>query len=294
MNYKILQGDNIDHLKQLPENSFDACITDPPYGMDMEDWDSKVPESDTWQEVLRVLKPGAFCLSFCSTDLYHRMASNMEQGGFRILDMINWIVTTKMSKNNRLKPAHEPIAVAQKPFKGTIKSNFEEWGVGQINIEKAKVPWDGKPPTGWLKGGSKRRVFGKGKTNKASKEQTGTEDADPTGRYPSNIIGYLDDPEHQKYFYAPRVTRKEKGEYNDHPTVKPISLMRYLTRVYSPLGGQILDPFNGTGTTGIGSLIEGRSYTGIELSEHYAEISKRRINDYLKDSDQFSKLFDYE
>ena len=293
MDYKILQGNNIDHLKQLPENLFDACITDPPYGMDMEEWDSKVPESDTWQEVLRVLKPGAFCLSFCSTDLYHRMASNMEQAGFKIMDMINWIVTTKMAKHNRLKPAHEPIAVAQKPFKGTIKSNFELWGTGQINIEKAKVPWDGKPPTGWLKGGSKRRVFGKSKT-KASKEELGTEDADPTGRYPSNIIGYLDDPEHQKYFYAPRVTRKEKGEYNDHPTVKPITLMRYLVRVYSPKGGEVLDPFNGTGTTGIGSLVEGRKYTGIELSNHYSEITEQRIQDFLKDQDQFQKLFDYE
>lgn len=293
MDHKILQGNNIDHLRQLPENSFDACITDPPYGMDMEEWDSKVPEADTWQEVLRVLKPGAFCLSFCSTDLYHRMASNMEQAGFRILDMINWIVTTKMAKHNRLKPAHEPVAVAQKPFEGTIKSNYETWGVGQINIEKAKVPWDGKPPTGWVKGGHKRRVFGKGKTE-ASKAEDGTVDADPTGRYPSNIIGYLDDPEHQKYFYAPRVTRKEKGEYNDHPTVKPISLMRYLVRVYSPQGGNVLDPFNGTGTTGIGSLIEGRKYTGIELSEHYVEISEKRIREHFKEEKQFQKLFDYE
>jgi site-specific DNA-methyltransferase (adenine-specific) len=293
MTCEILQGDNLERLRELKDDSIDGCITDPPYGMDMEDWDSKVPGVDTWQEVLRILKPGAFCLSFCSTDLYHRMASNMEQAGFRILDMVNWIVTTKMAKHNRLKPAHEPVAVAQKPFKGTIKSNFDLWGTGQINIEQAKVPWDGKPPKGWLKGGSKRRVFGKGKT-KTSKSEVGTEDADPTGRYPSNVIGNLDDPQHQKYFYAPRVSRKEKGEYNDHPTVKPISLMRYLIRIYTPKDGKVIDPFNGTGTTGIASIQEGRSYVGIELSDHYVEITKQRIMDHTKTVQNFEKLFDYE
>ena len=69
MKYKIYQGDNIDTLKTLDENSLDGCVTDPPYGMDMEEWDSAVPSVETWQEVLRVLKPGAFALSFCSPEL---------------------------------------------------------------------------------------------------------------------------------------------------------------------------------------------------------------------------------
>jgi len=294
MDYKILQGNNIEHLKSLPENSLDGCVTDPPYGMDMEEWDSKVPEEDTWREVLRVLKPGAFCLSFCSTDLYHRMATNVEKSGFKVLDMINWIVTTKMAKTNRLKPAHEPIVVAQKPFKGTIKANHEKWGTGMINLTTTRVPWDGKPPTGWVKGGSKRRTFGKKGNTQGNKKEMGTEDANPNGRYPSDVMGEFDDPQVQKYFYAPRATRKEKGEYNDHPTVKPINLMRYLVRIYTPPKGKVLDPFNGTGTTGIASIQEGRSYVGIELIEHYKEVSEKRIKDHCSDPGNFEKLFDYE
>jgi site-specific DNA-methyltransferase (adenine-specific) len=108
------------------------------------------------------------------------------------------------------------------------------------------------------------------------------------------VIGNLDDPQHQKYFYAPRVSRKEKGEYNDHPTVKPISLMRYLIRIYTPKDGKVIDPFNGTGTTGIASIQEGRSYVGIELSDHYVEITKQRIMDHTKTVQNFEKLFDYE
>ena len=163
MKYEIYCGDNLAILStdMIPDNSFDACITDPPYGMGMEHWDNSVPPVELWEQVLRVLKPGAFCLSFCSPELYHRMAVNVDDAGFDIKDQIIWMVTTKMAKQNRLKPAHEPIVVAQKPLDGTIQNNFDTWGVGKINVETTRVPWDGKPPTGWIKGGSKRRAFGK-------------------------------------------------------------------------------------------------------------------------------------
>ena len=291
--HTIICSENVAAMNILPENSFDACITDPPYGMDIAGvgWDHDVPPVDTWKAVYRVLKPGAFVLSFCSPEFYHRMAVNVDDAGFRPMDMIFWMVTTKMAKANRLKPAHEPIFVAQKPLDGSIENNFQKWGCGKINTDMARVPWDGKPPTGWVKGGSKRRAFG-GKVAKAAGQKNETEDANPNGRYPSDIIGYFDDPEHQKYFYAPRVTRKERGEYNDHPTPKPISLMRYLARIYSPAGGLILDPFNGSGSTGIGALQEGRKFVGIDMDQHYCDIAERRIAEHC--SDPIEKMFDYE
>ena len=291
--HTIICSENVAAMNILPENSFDACITDPPYGMDIAGvgWDHDVPPVETWKAVYRVLKPGAFVLSFCSPEFYHRMAVNVDDAGFRPMDMIFWMVTTKMAKANRLKPAHEPIFVAQKPLDGSIENNFQKWGCGKINTDMARVPWDGKPPTGWVKGGSKRRAFG-GKVAKAADQKNETEDANPNGRYPSDIIGYFDDPEHQKYFYAPRVTRKERGEYNDHPTPKPISLMRYLARIYSPAGGLILDPFNGSGSTGIGALQEGRRFVGIDMDQHYCDIAERRIAEHC--SDPIEKMFDYE
>ena len=280
-NFKVITADCLDAMSKMEENSFDACITDPPYGMGMEEWDHSVPTKEIWEQTLRILKPGGFCLSFCSPQLYHRMASAVEDAGFNIKDQIMWMVTTKMPKKNYLKQAHEPIVVAQKPFKGTIKKNFEEWGTGVVDITNTRVPWDGKPPTGWVKDGHKRRKFGKeGKTTGTQKE-FGKVDANPSGRYPSNIIGEVF-PEHQKYFYAPRVTRKERGEYNDHPTPKPISLMSYLIKVYSPENSRIIDPFCGSGSTGCSAVIEGREFVGIELSEHYSEISRKRIKEYTK------------
>ena len=225
------------------------------------------------------------------------MACAVEDAGFEIKDQIMWMVTTKMPKKNRLKPAHEPIVVAQKPFKGSIDKNFEEWGVGKIDVDTTRVPWDKEPPKGWVAQGAKRRSFGKdGKHSRASVLETkkevwilnktneivdfGKVDANPAGRYPSNIIGEVQ-LEHQKYFYAPRVTRKERGQYNDHPTPKPISLMSYLVKIYCPKDCIVLDPFSGSGSTGIGALLEGRKYFGIEREQKYTDISEKRIKEFV-------------
>ena len=289
-NFTLTCGDNVAIMEQLPDNSIDACITDPPYGMSIAGvgWDHNVPPVETWREVYRILKPGAFVLSFCSPEFYHRMAVAVEDAGFRPLDMIVWMVTTKMAKANRLKPAHEPIFVAQKPLDGSIEKNLNKWGCGKINIETARVPWDGKPPTGWLKGGVKRRAFG-GTVEKAA-NQIEKEDANPNGRYPSDIIGHFDNLDHQKYFYAPRVSRKERGEFNDHPTPKPIALMKYLTRIYAPKGGIVLDPFMGSGSTGIGALQEGCAFIGIDMDQHYVDIATRRIDDHYVCDTQLDNL----
>lgn len=280
MTYSILTGNSQKVLSSFDENTFHSCITDPPYGMSIagEEWDHSVPSVNIWSEVYRTLRPGAFCLSFCSPELYHRLACNVEDAGFIIKDQIMWMVTTKMPKFNRLKPAHEPIVVAQKPYDESLKSNFEKWGCGLIDTENTRVPWDKEPPKGWVAQGAKRRTFGKDGKTTGSGSEYGTIDANPAGRYPSNIIGEVQS-EHQKYFYAPRVTRKEKGDYNDHPTVKPISLMEYLIKIYSPLNSKVLDPFCGSGSTGVAAIKQGRNFVGIDLSEHYSEIASRRCED---------------
>jgi len=290
MFYEILTGDCQQVLSSYGENFFHSCISDPPYGMGMDHWDYAVPGVDIWREVFRTLRPGAFCLAFCSPELYHRLACNVEDAGFVIKDQIMWMTTTKMPKHNRLKPAHEPIVVAQKPYEGSLQNNFEKWGCGLIDTKKTRVPWEKKPPKGWIKGGSKRRIFGNiqnkacdletrkevwidSSTNEPIvKELTGGNDA---GRYPSNIIGEVES-EHQKYFYSPRAIREEKGTNNDHPTVKPIDLMAYLIKIYSPIDSIVLDPFCGSGSTGVAAIQESRQFVGIDLSNHYTQIAKQR------------------
>ncbi len=76
---KLIQGDCLEVMKALPDNSVDACVTDPPYGLKFmgKKWDYDVPTVEQWEEVYRVMKPGAFLLSFGGTRTYHRMVVNI-------------------------------------------------------------------------------------------------------------------------------------------------------------------------------------------------------------------------
>ena len=80
-----------------------------------------------------------------------------------------------------------------------------------------------------------------------------------------------------RFFYCAKASKKDRGEGNAHPTVKPTELMRYLLRLVTPPGGVVLDPFMGSGSTGKAAMLEGFRFIGCELSPEYAEIAKRRI-----------------
>ena len=87
-----------------------------------------------------------------------------------------------------------------------------------------------------------------------------------------------------RFFYSPKVSKKERGEGNNHPTVKPIALMAYLCRLVTPPNGTVLDPFMGSGSTGIAALQEGFSFVGVEREPEYLAIAERRIQNSLKGS----------
>lgn len=98
---KLMQGDNIESLKKLPDNSIDSVVSDPPYGLSFmgKKWDYDVPSVDFWKEVYRVLKPGGHVLSFGGTRTYHRMVVNIEDAGFEIRDQIQWLYGSGFPKS---------------------------------------------------------------------------------------------------------------------------------------------------------------------------------------------------
>lgn len=97
----LLLGDCLEKLKELEDNSVDAIVTDPPYGLSFmgKKWDYDVPSVDIWKECLRVLKPGGYLLSFAGTRTQHRMAVNIEDAGFEIRDMIFWTYASGFPKS---------------------------------------------------------------------------------------------------------------------------------------------------------------------------------------------------
>jgi len=101
--YKIIQGDCLEVLKQLEDNSIDAIITDPPYelGFMGKKWDNTgiAYNVDLWKECLRVLKPGGHLLAFSGTRTYHIMAVAIEDAGFEVRDMLEWIYASGFPKS---------------------------------------------------------------------------------------------------------------------------------------------------------------------------------------------------
>ena len=101
---RLLLGDCIDKMRELPENSVDTIITDPPYGLNFmgKDWDYDVPEIDLWTEALRVLKPGGTALIFAGSRTQHRMACNVEDSGFILKDCMLWIYGSGFPKSTSI------------------------------------------------------------------------------------------------------------------------------------------------------------------------------------------------
>ena len=93
------------------------------------------------------------------------------------------------------------------------------------------------------------------------------------------LTSYADDGSAARFFYCPKVSKSERGEDNTHPTVKPQELMKYLCRLVTPKGGTVLDPFMGSGSTGMAAKDEGFEFIGIEREKEYFEIAEKRIND---------------
>ena len=289
----------MEHLKSLDDNIFDSCVTDPPYhlasivkrfkngpqakygkdgsfqrpstGFMGEEWDGGdiAFQKEFWQQVYRVLKPKSVVLAFAATRNYHRMAVAIEDAGFEIFDMINWIYGTGFPKGkNLLKPGHEPIVMARK-------------GVNKhLNIDECRIPYaDENDRSGWHKTGSDGSKGYMGtdtfKIRKIGAEEI--KERTKNGRWPANIIHDGLEDDWARYFYCAKASKKEKGD-SGHPTVKPLELVKYLVRLITPKDGIVLDPFAGTGTTGEAAILEGRKYYLIEKTEKYLKDIKKRVD----------------
>jgi len=292
-----------------------------------------------------------------------------------------------------LKPAHEPMVLARKPLsEKSVADNVMKHGTGAINIDGCRIEGEVKHPEtmpdfrdqgeqskaaigvdklsfGQTSNAKRKKVVRKARTadgvwtdDNSGMKSEGSEfaDADPRGRWPSNIMhdgseqvqqifpttsstevsrqrthkgiwtaGELADTEQfmpaygdhgnaSRYFYCAKTSKDERNfglggkkasQYssdgrtkeienayqrnksvsaNTHPTVKPVELMKYLVRLVTPKGGLVLDPFMGSGSTGMGAREEDFRFIGIEKEEEYYEIAKARI----KNVKPQLKLFD--
>lgn len=311
MSYEIINSDCLKAMQDMPDGCVDAIVTDPPYGLAFmgAKWDSfngpngrqttmaAFQESMTpiFEEMLRVAKSGAHLLCFGGTRTFHRLACSLEDAGWEIRDCIMWVYGSGFPKSmdvgkklpdwqgwgTCLKPAWEPIIVARKPLDGTVAHNVMTYGTGAINIDGCRVGTETmvNRPAGNKAGGNSLNMSKYGMP----------QDAEPTtatGRFPANLVHdgsqevlELFPNDSGRFFYCAKASKRDRGEGNNHPTVKPNALMRWLVRLVCPQGGTVLDPFMGSGSTGVACIQEGMEFVGIDMDEHYCEIAERRIAD---------------
>jgi site-specific DNA-methyltransferase (adenine-specific) len=247
------------------------------------EWDAYVPGPAIWMECLRVLKPGGHLLAFSGARTSHLLAIAVDLAGFEIRNSIAWIHTqgggaythdiaqrfekliatgrssaaptdqggkshdrfgstapTPWIKNKAgkialthaeaqdwegygtgLKPAHEPILVARKPMIGSYVANLRMHGVGALNIAACSVN-DGatnRHPSNVIHDGSPEVLAG----------------------FPGNKAGF---------FFCPKPNAAERAG-NTHLTMKPIALMQYLLKMVTRENSIVIDPYAGSGTTGL-------------------------------------------
>lgn len=183
-----------------------------------------------------------------------------------------------------LKPAWEPIVLARKPLIGTVAANVLEHGTGAINIDGCRVAFSSKEDQENAKprsfGGAHEGFEGKSFAMKSRAHRDPSQEQNALGRFPANILHDGEQfGENGRYFYSPKASKKDRGEGNIHPTVKPTDLMAYLCRLVTPPGGVVLDPFMGSGSTGKGAHAEGFRFIGIEREENFFEIAAARLMD---------------
>jgi len=142
-------------------------------------------------------------------------------------------------KTPQVKSCYEPIVAAQKPCEETLLENFLKRGVGLFNAQ--------------VKVGE--------------------------NKFPANIL-LVDgiDEVLDRYFLIPKPTEEEKGDFNTHPTVKPLTLCEYLILLSTVEGAIILDPFVGSGTTAVAAARLNRHFIGIDINPEYIEIARRRLD----------------
>lgn len=140
---KILCGDNMLHLKEVADNTYDAVVTDPPYGLKFMNrkWDYDVPDVATWKEILRVLKPGAHILVACGTRTQHRMAVNIEDAGFEIRDVITWHYGSGFPKSMDVSKAIDREAGAERKVVATTLTASG----GMANVNKKNKEYGFRP-----------------------------------------------------------------------------------------------------------------------------------------------------
>jgi site-specific DNA-methyltransferase (adenine-specific) len=291
-------------------------------GYNNNEWDAFVPGPKMWTEAYRILKPGGYLIAFSGKRTIHYLSLAVQMSGFEIKDQLLWFHGQGNPKTPRLsgtlqeagaserilnlfgnyrgdlRPLYEPILIAQKPISApNIARNLIKHGVGGINSAEI-IP--GSYAGDIISSLEVKEIFnGKEsgiKTIPPILSFSKASQREKKDGLNNLIIPGATDVRPESTSFA---NQTPINGFNFHPTVKPIELMKYLIELFSIEGSIILDPFMGSGTTGVAALKANRQFVGTEMDEKYFIIAKHRIemtsreisNNPISTANNIKKLF---
>ena len=250
MDIKLIHGDCLEIMKDIPDKSIDLVLCDLPYGVTQNKNDIVIPFQPLWEQYERVIKDNGAILLFCQGTFYIDLVSSNRKL-FRYDLVWDKKLTSGFLNANRMPlRQHEQIAVFYKKLptynpQFTIGSPLHSKGINYKNKD------------------IKNQNYGQFKT---------TDDlrAGSTEKYPTSILSFA----------------KPHPSVTQHRTEKPVELLEYLIRTYTNENDTVLDNCMGSGSTGIACVNTNRNFIGIELDDEYFNIAKKRIEQAQKITEQ--------
>lgn len=241
---KLLKGDCLEKMKEIPSASVDMILTDLPFGTTKNKWDVIIPFEPLWLEYDRIIKNNGAIVLFAQ-ELFAAKLIMSNEKLFRYTIIWDKVLTTGHLNANRMPlRSHEMICV----FYKHLPTYNPQKTIGQPNH------------------GIGNRIGKKPKNNNNYGNYT-VLDSDKSGlKYPKSIITF----------------EKVHPSITKHPTQKPVQLLEYLIKTYSNPNDIILDSTMGSGSTGVAALNLHRSFIGIEKDQIYFNIARDRINSCTK------------
>lgn len=235
---KLLKGDCLEVMKDIPDGSVDMILCDLPYQITKNTWDSMLPLNPLWDEYSRIIKEhGAIVLFGSGLFTMQLVSSNVKMWRYNLV----WQKTTPtgfLNANRQPLRAHEDICVFYKklPIYNPQKTTGHKRKVSTVqhkrNSKKATSYGDYLPQT-----------------------------YDSTERFPTSVLTFATD----------------KQKVALHPAQKPVLLLEYLIKTYTNPGNTVLDNCMGSGSTGVACVNTGRDFIGIEKEQEYFDIAQKRI-----------------
>jgi len=241
---KIYQGDCLEVMKDIEDDSIDMILCDLPYGTTACKWDTVIPFELLWEQYKRIIKDnGAIVLTASQPFTTALIASNYKMFKYE------WIWEKAVGSNFacvKYQPLkeHENILIFSKKTHNYYPIKEERKGSGKARLKNGY------------------------KSNGTKTETTGL-----TSNRKGKIYSNLKNPGSVKYF-----NNREKNR-GLHPTQKPVALFEYLIKTYTNENDLVLDNCIGSGTTAVACQNLKRNFIGIEKEEKYCEIAKKRIEE---------------